>query len=243
MANLFKSFVRKTLFAKRKNLASLDDPYEVMARLLRKHQVTGIIDAGASNGHISKRLLRFFPKTHVYAFEPNPLYTEILQQYANEDSRFHPQFYALSDQGGIVELQVTDSPGNTSLFRPGNRLKEIDPQGASIKSVEKVEAVTIDGWARCNNDPAIQLMKFDIQGGELSAFRGAAHTLSSSTLLVYMEILFNPLYDEGAIYSQIDLCLREYGFVLYDIFKPKYGSNGLLAWANAIFVHAERLGI
>lgn len=243
MAKLFKSFVRKTLFAKKKNLASLDDPYEVMAQLLRNHQVTGIIDAGASDGHISRRLLRLFHKARVYAFEPNPLYTKTLQQYADEDSRFQPQFYALSDQEGTVELQVTGSPGNTSLFRPGNRLKEIDPQGASIKSVEKVEAVTIDGWSRRNNDPAIQLMKFDIQGGELSAFHGAANTLSSSTLLVYTEILFNPLYDEGAIYSQIDLCLREYGFVLYDIFKPKYGSNGLLMWANAIFAHAKRLGM
>ncbi len=243
MAKLFSSFVRKTFFAKKKNLVSLDDPYTVIGQLLQKYQVTGIIDAGASNGRISRRLLSLFPEALVYAFEPNPSYTDILQQYAARDSRLQPQFFALSDQEGIVELQVTGSPGNTSLFRPGSRLKEIDPQGASIKSVEKVEAVTIDGWARRNGDLAIQLMKFDIQGGELRAFRGAAQTLSSSTILVYTEILFNSLYDGGAICSQIDLCLREYGFVLYDIFKPKYGSNGLLMWGNAIFLHADRLGM
>jgi hypothetical protein len=142
-----------------------------------------------------------------------------------------------------VDLQVTGSPGNTSLFRPGSRLKAIDPQGTSIKRVEKVETVTIDGWAKRNGNPPIQLMKFDIQGGELNAFRGATHMLSSSTLLVYTEILFNALYDGGAICSQLDLCLREYGFVLYDLFKPKYASNGLLMWGNAIFLHANRLGI
>jgi FkbM family methyltransferase len=242
MAKWFRFFLRKTLFAKKKNLVSLDDPYATIAQLLRRYQVTGIIDAGASNGRISRRLLRLFPEALVYAFEPNPSYTEILQQYAAKNSRFQPQFCALSDHEGIVDLHVTESLGNTSLFIPGSRLKEMDPLGTSIKSVEKVEAVTIDGWAKRNNDPAIQMMKFDIQGGELRAFRGAAHMFSSSTVLVYTEILFNSLYNGGAIYSQIDLCLREYGFVLYDIFKPKYGSNGLLMWGNAIFFHADRLG-
>jgi FkbM family methyltransferase len=242
MAKFFRSFVQKTLFARQKNLVSVHDPYAVVARLLRKCQVTGIIDAGASNGRISRRLLRLFPEAFVYAFEPNPSYTEILQKYAAEDSRFQPQFCALSEQEGIVDLHVTGSLGNTSLFKPGSGLKEIDPNGASIKSVEKVEAVTIDGWAKRNGNPSIQLMKFDIQGGELQALRGAAHMLSSSTLVVYTEVLFNSLYNGGAIWSQIDLYLRQHGFVLYDIFKPKYGSNGSLMWGNAIFLHPERLG-
>ncbi len=172
---------------------SLDDPYAVIAQLLRNHQVRGIIDAGASDGHISRRLLRFFPEAHVYAFEPNPLYTDILQQYAARDSRLQPQFCALSDQEGMVDLQVTGSPGNTSLFRPGSRLKEIDPQGASIKSIEKVEAVTIDGWARRNGDLAIQLMKFDIQGGNSERFVGRRKCFRlplSWCILKYCSILY-----------------------------------------------------
>lgn len=183
------------------------------------------------------------PAAHVYAFEPNPLHAEKLQKYAKEDSRFHPQLLALSDREGSVDLYVTESPGNTSLFRPSGHLKEIEPRGASVKSLEKVEAVTIDEWAERNGDPAIQLMKFDIQAGELRALRGAVRILQNSMLLVYTEILFNPLYDEGAIYSEIDLFLRKYGFVLYDIFKPKYGPNGLIMWGNAIFLNAQRLGM
>jgi hypothetical protein len=30
---------------------------------------------------------------------------------------------------------------------------------------------------------------------------------------------------------------------LYDIYKPKYNPNGLIQWANAMFVHAGRLGL
>lgn len=243
MAKLFRSCIRRTLFAKKKNLVSLDDPYAVMARILCNHKVTGIIDAGASDGHISRRLLRFFPKAHIYAFEPHPLYTETLQSYASKDYRFEPQFMAISDREGIVELQITESPGSTSLLTPGRHLKMMNPNGATVKSVEKIEAVTIDEWTKRKGDPAIQLMKFDIQEGELRALRGAARVLQTSTILVYTEISFNPLYNGGAIYSEIDLCLREYGFILYDIFKPKYDPKGPLMWGNAIFLHANRFGM
>jgi hypothetical protein len=74
MSNRFSSFIKKKLLGKNQNMVSLDEPYEVMKRFLRGHEVTGIIDAGASNGRIPKRLLRKFPVAQVYVFEPNPLY-------------------------------------------------------------------------------------------------------------------------------------------------------------------------
>lgn len=243
MSNRFSSFIKKKLLGKNQNLVSFDEPFEVMARLLKDCHVTGIIDAGASNGRISKRIIRKFPTAQAYAFEPNPLYTETLKQYAKDDSRFHPQFLALSNHEGTAELYVTESPGCTSLFAPAKRLKEINPQGASVKSLEKVELVTIDKWAERNGDPAIQLMKFDIQAGELRALQGAVRVLQSSTLLVYTEIWFNPVYKDGAIYSELDLFFREYGFALYDMFKLKYNPNGLIMWGNAIFLNVRRLGM
>ena len=243
MANLFSSFTKKKLFGRGRNLVSFDDPFEVMPRLLKGHKVNGIIDAGASNGRISKRLLRKFPDAQVYAFEPNPLYAACLKQYAEEDCRFHPQFLALSDSDGRADLHITESPGNTSLLTPGKRLRDIDSDGSAIKADEEVELVTIDNWAKHNGDLSIEMMKFDIQGAELKALRGAARMLSSSTLIVYTEICFNPLYEDGTIYSEIDLFLCDYGFGLYDIYKPKYNSKGLIMWANAIFVNLKRLGL
>jgi FkbM family methyltransferase len=243
MAGRLGLLIKKKLLGKNKNLVSLDEPYEVMARLLKSHPVTGIIDAGASDGRVSRKLLRKFPAAHAYAFEPNPLYTETLKQYAKDDPRFRPQFLALSDHEGRATLHVTESPGSTSLFVPGSRLNEMEPEGASVKSLEQVELVTIDRWAQRNGDPAIQLMKFDIQAGELKALRGAVRVLRSSTLLVYTEIWFNPVYDGGAIYSEIDLFLREHGFALYDIFKPKYNPRGLIMWANALFLNVGRMGL
>ena len=243
MANLLKLLVRHMLFGRSENLVCFDKHYDAMRRLLRGHCVTGILDAGASNGRVSRRFLRMFPEAQVFAFEPQSLYRKTLEHFAQANPGFHPQFAALSDTLGAIDLHLTHSPGTTSLLVPDERMKRLYPAETVATGVEKVETISIDEWALRNGNPALQLMKFDIQGGELKAMRGASRVLQTSTLLVYTEIFFNPLYDGGAIYSEIDLCLREYGFVLYNIFKPKSDRNNMLIQADAIFIHVERLGI
>jgi hypothetical protein len=112
-----------------------------------------------------------------------------------------------------------------------------------VRKIQKNKITTIDEWIKENEKPVIQLIKLDIQGVELQALRGATNTLINTVQLVYTEILFNPLYENGAVYSQIDLYLREHGFVLYDIYRPKYNSDEIIMWGNAILVHAARLGM
>lgn len=243
MANRFSSFLKKVIIGKDANLISLDEPYKVIKSLLTDRKVTGILDAGASNGRLSSRMLGLFPEAQAYAFEPNPMYRSELELLADSNERFHPVYAALSDKEGVLDLNITESPGSTSLFAPGNRIKRMNPKGSEVKRVESVNVDTIDNWVARNDVNEIELMKFDIQGGELNAFKGGERTLSDSTLVIYTEILFNRMYEGGAVYSELDLCLREYGFVLYDIFKPKYDENRLLMWANAIFIHAGRMGL
>ncbi len=241
MSNRFGTLLKKIILGKRSNLISLDDPFEVMPSLLAHCQVTGMLDAGASDGRISKRLLRRFPTAQIYAFEPNPQYANRLKEYASAESRFHPYFLALSDQKGQASLNVTASLGSTSLLTPGRRMQELMAEGVAVTNREQVEMTTIDEWVQANGNPTVELMKFDIQGAELKALTGAVRTLQTSTLLVYAEIWFNSGYEGGALYGEIDTFLHQYGYVLYDFYKPKYDGKGLLTWANAIFIHAERV--
>jgi len=241
MSNRFGTLLKKVFLGKRDNLISLEDPFEVMQRLLSHCQVTGMLDAGASDGRISRRLLRRFPAAQAYAFEPNPQYAERLREYARIEPRFQPHFLALSDEKGQACLNVTASLGSTSLLTPGQRMQELLPEGVAVTNREQVEITTIDEWVREHGNPGIELMKFDIQGAELKALSGAVHTLQTSTLLVYAEIWFNAGYEGGALYGEIDTFLHQHGYVLYDFYKPKYDSKGLLTWANAIFIHAERV--
>ncbi len=243
MSNRFSIFVKKRLIGKNRNLVSLEEPYGVMKRLLKGIRVSGIVDAGSSNGRISRRLLKKFPRARIYGFEPNPIYRDTLMQFAREDPRFRPQFKALSDHEDIVDLHVTESPGSTSLFRPANHLKELDPQGAVVNHIEQVQAVRLDQWAESHDNLSIQLIKFDIQGGELLALKGAERLLQDSVLLIYTEVLFNPLYENGAVFWQIDQIMRRFGFLLYDIYRPKYKPNGSIMWGSALYVQTHKLDL
>jgi FkbM family methyltransferase len=243
MSNPVGVVLKKLILGKSKNLVSLEDPFAQMQRLLQGQQVTGILDAGASHGRISGKFLHRFPQANVFAFEPNSLYRETLQQYARAEPRFHPYFIALSDEKGRACLNLTTAPGSTSLLTPNPRMRELFRADASIESSTEVDVTTIDDWVQSNGSPAIQVMKFDIQGAELKALRGATHTLRESTSLIYIELWFNPGYEGGPLYGDIDSFLRSQGFMLFDIYKPKYDPRGVITWANVIFLHPARVKV
>jgi len=239
MSNAFSSRLKKLFLGKDQNLISLDEPYGTIARLLCDVPVRGILDAGASNGHIARRFLDLFPSATAYAFEPNPAYRPVLDELAGRDPRVRPQYLALSDHEGTENLFITESAGNTSLLAPNQTLQQLSPAGSQVRSVTPVEVLSLDTWAQKNRVESIELMKFDIQGGELKALHGAAKMLQDHTRLVYTEIWFNPSYSDGPIFSDIDLFLRDVGFLLYDLYRPKYGPGRRLLWANALYT---RLG-
>ena len=244
MSNQFSIFLKKKVVGTEKNLISLDEPYAQMQKIARSHDVKVIIDAGASNARISKRLLDFFPGSHVHAFEPNTkLYKEPLDALALQEPRFHPYYIALSDHAGKADLHITESPGATSLLKESECMKEHGFSGTAVERIEQVELTTIDQWARQNAPDGVHLMKFDIQGAEIQALKGAAEVLHDSTLLVYIEVWFNPVYQGSTLLSEVDILMRKHGFLFYDLFKPRYSSKGLLLWANVIYAHGARLGL
>lgn len=231
-----KRFIARRLFGTTNNLQTLDDPYPAMGRLLSPSGVQGLLDIGASHGRVARRLLRQFPEAQAYLFEPNPAYEGVLTEAAQTDPRLHPQFLAVGDHDGTATLNITASPGTTSLLAPNATLSAAYRHEATIVARREVPLVTLDHWAETIPKVSIELIKLDIQGGELAALRGATRLLTTSVKLVYTEIMFNSLYEGGAVFADLDGLLRERGFRLHDIYKPKYNAQGMLMWGNAIYL-------
>ena len=143
MSNRLGTYLKKKLLGKGQNLVTLQEPYQAMAQLLRRHEIRTILDAGASDGRISKRFIRLFDSASVHAFEPNSVYRKRLEDYAHTEPRFFPHFLALSNLTGEADLHVTESLGSTSLFVPGDRLKKNGFTGTDVQRVEKVQLTTL----------------------------------------------------------------------------------------------------
>jgi FkbM family methyltransferase len=189
MAKLLRSLLRRTVLGGRGNLVSLDDPFAVMPRLLAGHEVRGFVDAGSSFGRITGRLLERFPQAQAHLFEANPAFDETMKEMAAADARIHPNLVALSDREQTLTLHVTEHPGQTSLFRPGERMA-LDPRATPVAKEVQVPAVTLDGWHDRAGRPPVELLKMDIQAGELAAVRGGRRLLAESIVLVYTEVFF-----------------------------------------------------
>ena len=103
--------------------------------------------------------------------------------------------------------------------------------------VIKVESITIDTFCRQESIRAIDILKFDIQGGELNALRGAAGMLSNQRVqLVYAELLFVPVYQGQADFHEVASYLSRHGYRLYDFYNFSYSERGQLRWGDAIFL-------
>ena len=242
MAKFGRWLQRKLLYSGKPSLMSLDDPYPTIEKLLRDIEVKHIVDAGASDGRIAKRFGRRFTSAQLHLFEPNPDYAPALATLNAEQPRYHHYPVVLSDTPGEKTFYVTEDPGSSSLYPTNDAMQAAYPDQAAHKTQTTVPATTLDQWAQDHNVDGVQLIKMDIQGGEADMMRGASRLLDESVAAIYTEVFFQNFYEGGATFSDIDLVLREHGFGLYSLYKPRHDEHERVLFADAIFVHPGRLG-
>ena len=199
-----------------------DDAYQAMGRILGP-AVRTVVDAGAHRGAVSRRLAEVFPHARVYAFEPvDEVYAE-LKLAASERPTIVPVRAALADREGEAELNVNGCPGTSSLLAASERCLAYHADKVRTVRRERVPLVRLDHWALREHIRAVDVIKIDVQGAELDVLRGASG-LMQTLRAVYSEAQLTPLYDGAATFTDLDLFLRDQGFVLHRI--QEIFSNG-----------------
>jgi FkbM family methyltransferase len=145
----------------------------------------------------------------VTGFEPQASAREELLQRKGPHETYLPD--AVGD-GGSHTLYVTRASGMTSLLRPNpNHLEQFNGFADWGTVTDEVPVTT-----RCLDDiealNAFDLLKIDIQGGELMVFRGGRRHLSAA-VAVHTEISFIPLYEDQPTFADIDHELRKHGLI------------------------------
>lgn len=152
-------------------------------RICRQLQTWGfsprvIVDIGASNGAWTRQILKVFPDARYELFEPqaesNSVYQgplrHLLDHHANV--RLHTNAIGSADGPGALRLVGVNHVG-ASMLGAGT--------GESISIVTRSLDSLIENGDLCPPD----LVKMDIQGGELSALRGGVgFALPAATILV-----------------------------------------------------------
>lgn len=153
----------------------------------------------------------------VFGFEPQP---EAFAKLAGIKSEAETYFEAAIGDPSRTTLHLHKKSGFVSLF-PLDReaLRQIDKdfwcdgaKGTIPVSPKPLDA--IEGL------PRIDVLKMDLQGGELDVLKGGMDRLAE-TIAIVTEVRFHRMYAGEPLFSDIDLQMRAMGFKLYKFMFTK----------------------
>jgi FkbM family methyltransferase len=157
-----------------------------------------IFDVGAHKGETVSRYRALFPDSSIYCFEPFPENAKILRSRFSSDPSIHVYECAVSDVNGKKTFYVNDNDATSSLLPRTKGERRYYSKKAGSRCTVEVDVLTIDEILQQNGIDHIDILKFDIQGGELMALRGAEKTLQESRVsVIYTETLFVPHYEKN----------------------------------------------
>lgn len=213
---------------------------DALIDLLKPNRLTSVVDIGANpfegdppyKAMLQRRMCRLI------GFEPQPDALARLESTKGDLENYLP--YAVGD-GGSGTLRICEASGMASLFEPDARVLAHFPKfsewGRVVKEIQ-VATHRLDDIAGID---AIDYLKIDVQGSELSIFKNGRARLGK-TLVIQTEVLFLAMYKEQPLFGDIDLELRALGFVPHmfaDINKrmitPMVGPNPFVAINQMLF--------
>ncbi len=212
-----------------------------------------VLDAGASalsEQVIYAPLLKDNAAT-VTGFEPNQAQLDLLRaRFSDSSHRWLPYFLG---NGEKTNFYITKHADCSSLFAPNLKLiNEFNGVGApggegffEVAEISQVQTTRLDDITDLTPPDYI---KADIQGGELDMLRHGTNTLKNA-LVLQVECEFVEIYQNQPLFGDIQVFLREQGFILHKMidingraFKPlifgnhPYNPMSQILWADCIFV-------
>jgi FkbM family methyltransferase len=145
-----------------------------------------VLDVGASWGlftyHLSRRVGM---DGAVFAFEPHPANSVVLQKLADKRSNVHFRPVAVSDAAGTAEMQVPRH--RNRLVTAQSSLAHGFAEQAEV-SVETIRVPTVRLDDEIDAAKRIDFAKIDVEGHELAVLRGAASLLRTWMPPILIEI-------------------------------------------------------
>ncbi len=195
-----------------------------------------ILDIGGSNGHTARLYSEAFPLHKVFVFEPIKETFTILSKNIINNKNIVAINKAVGNKSGIEKINVAKRISSSSLL-------ELKADKSSKLFAENLEAVSIEDITICKIDDEVAIdknigiMKIDVQGLELEVLKGSKLTLER-TFIVLLEVNNHNGYLGSPKYFDIDLILRESGFIIYDL-CPSTRDNGRLKEWDSIYVNKK----
>jgi FkbM family methyltransferase len=192
---------------------------QTLIELLAPARVTAIVDVGANpiDGEPPYKAMLAAGLCKLVGFEPQAAALARLNRTKGPHELYLP--YALAD-GTERTLHVCELEGMTSLLVPDPAhlaLFNLFPIWGRVKDRISVATRKLDDIAEVTQ---MDFLKMDVQGAESEVL---AHGLTKlrDTVVIQTEVSFVPLYQGQPCFGEIDLRLRELGFLPHSVTGTK----------------------
>lgn len=141
-----------------------------------------VFDVGAQGGDYTKEVLKYQPNAHVYAFEPSKRsYDALNKMFASDasekrDGKITLSQIALGEKDTEAVLYSADAAGVDSL------VDLPDTERNTYRESGKVRVRSLDSFCLEHEIKHIDLIKIDVEGGELGALKGAQKMLDAGNI-------------------------------------------------------------
>lgn len=245
MIQKIKSTIKKKIYQKFGfNIGTLrqkiEKDYRDQQKLLTGFDVQTIIDAGANTGQTTLKYKKLFPKSNIYGFEPYPDSYKKFKNNYQYDKFVTTEELALSDNDDFEVLNVNSSVCTNSLLKSEDPesiyCHDVDKQIETKKEI-KIKTTTLDKYCEEKGIKNIDILKMDVQGGELKILAGAENLLSNDNIaLIYSEVEFIKLYKDQPLFFDICDYLDKLNYTLYNLYNLSNAKNGQIVSGDAIFI-------
>lgn len=199
-----------------------------------------IVDVGGSNAAWSTSICEVFPDARFELFEPlagkRADYDHVLEWALRTHPNFRVHALALGTTNGTAEFWSEDHGVGSSLLT----------KSAPKHQVEMVPVRCLDDYRAEHDIPQPQLIKLDVQGGELLVMQGGPRTVEHADVLHIETWLGRGYGSQTPLLPEVMDFLRPMGHVLVQLGETWRKPSQELFSVDAFFAHQrfiDRLGV
>lgn len=186
-----------------------------------------IFDVGAHKGQTSSHFCKLFPQSIIHAFEPSPILFAEIEKNLSKRKNISFHNFALGETNEKAFLTRPDS----DLCGQVVKVQENNSTSIFVRRLDEF----------CLNEDiaAIDLLKIDVEGNELSVLKGASGIFEKNAIkAIFLECDFNKEDKQHSYFFDIFYFLSKKNFCFHGLFdvvrySPSYG----IGFCNALFLN------
>ena len=198
-------------------------------------QPNAIFDVGSSHAGWSRVVASVFPSAEFHLFEPLVDFKPFYKAQSDLSIAANPNFslhkIALGDRNQDVRLFSDVEGYSASVLRSPTAFPErFDVRMATLKAYVSEKAL-----------PTPDILKMDVQGGELLVLRGAGDLVDAIRVLQAETWFVRGYGPETPLFYEVMEFLRSKGLLLFELGERFYDDAHQLYCCDAFFVKADLL--